>query len=447
MHKDFDVDEIPKNKGKKNPQDFDINIEELTKIEGHAALDIKVRSGEVKDVKLKIFENRRFFDLAMRGKNYAAIPQLASRICGTCSAAHLMCSIKCMESALGVVPSEQTKILRDLTMYGVNIRDHAMHLFLFVLPDLFGKDSVLEFEDKGEQHDLLHKAFAIKKTGNLLSTEVAGRTVHPPFPAVGQYLHVPSKDKAKSIISELKKIREPAIEFVHLFAEKDFKFDLPETDFLAISNKEYSYVQGGICTHSNGFCIPENGFERFFKERVVPYSQSTGFSFQGKPYMVGALARMNINCTALHPETRKSLTEDNFFPSFNIFHNNLAQAIEIVHCIDSSIELLERCEFRQENMKAIVPKEAEGVGVVEAPRGTLYYHAKTDKTGNVTYANLIIPTAQNQVLMEKAIGRLVEKCLSEGKKQKAITREIETLIRAFDPCMSCATHFLKVRWE
>jgi len=426
---------------------FDITIDELSKIEGHASLELKVQKGEVKDVKLRISENRRFFELGVRGKKYNAVPQLLSRICGTCSAAHLMCSIESIERALGIKPSEQTEILRDLTLNGVNIRDHAMHLFLFVLPDLFGKDSVLEFDDKGYEHELLQKALEIKRVGNLLSTEVAGRAVHPPFPTVGHFLHVPSKDKAKSIISELKKIRESAIEFVHIFYEKDFRFEMPDIDFMAISSKGYSYMGRGICTHSDGYCIPDNDYNRFFKERVVPYSQSTGFSFQGKPYMVGALARMNINGTNLHSETRKSMTEDNAFPSYNIYHNNLAQAIEIVHCIDSSIELLERCEFKQENLRKFEAKECEGVGAVEAPRGTLFHHVKIDKDEIVTYSNLVIPTAQNQVIIEKAIGKMVEQRISEDKGKKAIEKEIETLIRAFDPCMSCATHFLKVKWS
>ncbi len=428
-------------------EDFDINIEDMSKIEGHASLELKVRKGEVQDVKLKVFENRRFFEFAVRGKNYAAVPQLVSRICGTCSAAHLMCSIKCIEHAFGFQPTEQTKLLRDLTLYGVNIRDHAMHLFLFVLPDLFGKDSVLQFADSGLEHRLLHRALAIKQAGNTLSAEVAGRTVHPPFPAVGNFLHVPSKEKAKSLIVELKGVRESAIEFVHLFAEKDFVFEMPDIDFVANVNENYSYIGDGICTHSKGFCIPEHGFERFFKESVVPYSQASGFSFQGTPYMVGALARMNINCTSLNRRTREDLTEDNLFPSFNIYHNNLAQAIEIVHCIDSSIDLLENCDFRQEPILKVEPKESEGVGVMEAPRGTLYYHGKLDAKGNFTYANLVIPTAQNQVLMEKAVGRLVQQRVTEDKKPKQIQKEVETLIRAFDPCMSCATHFLKVKWK
>lgn len=426
-------------------KEFDINIENLSKIEGHAALDIKVRDGRAVEVKLRIFENRRFFEHAIAGKRYQAVPQLASRICGTCSAAHLMCSIACIENALGIEPSEQTKALRDLTLYGVNIRDHAMHLFLFVLPDLFGKDSVLEFPDSGEEHELLHKAFDIKTVGNALSTEVAGRTVHPPFPSVGAFMHVPTAEKCIELAASLKGIRESAISFVRLFWERDFEFEMPDMDFIASLNDRYSYLGGGIC-HSEGFCIPRVGFERFFKENVVPYSQACGFSFQGRPYMVGALARMNLNVGALHPKTRKDMKEDNVFPSSNIFHNNLAQAIEIVHCIDSSLDLLERWEFRQEAPVAPAKKGGEGVAVIEAPRGMLFYHMDIGADDTVRHANLVIPTAQNQIPMEKAIALQVDAMLADGKKKEEIRRRVESLIRAFDPCMSCATHFLKINW-
>ena len=155
-----------------------------------------------------------------------------------------------------------------------------MHLYLFVLPDLFGKDSVLDFEDSGYQHELLHKAFDIKKVGNMLSSEVAGRSIHPPFPSIGHFLHVPSLEKAKMLIKELKKIREPAIEFVHLFHEKDFTLEMPDIDFIAISNKDYSFLGHGICTHSDGYCIPEDGFERFFKERLFPIPRQRDLAFK-----------------------------------------------------------------------------------------------------------------------------------------------------------------------
>src|SRR3989338_6186124 len=168
--------------------ELDITLENISKTEGHADLDVKVVGGKVTDVKLKISENKRFFTQAIRDKPLIGLPQLVSRICGTCSIAHLTCCTEAAERALEIVPSDQTMLFRKLSMYGLMIRDHALHLYLFVMPDLFGKDSLLEFDETDkEQHELLHDAFDIKAAGNHLSQAVAGRSVHAPYPAIGGF--------------------------------------------------------------------------------------------------------------------------------------------------------------------------------------------------------------------------------------------------------------------
>jgi coenzyme F420-reducing hydrogenase alpha subunit len=199
---------------------------------------------------------------------------------------------------------------------------------------------------------------------------------------------------------------------------------------------------------SDGICIGKRNFRDHLQKFVVPYSQAPGFEFQGKPYVVGALARLNINRDTLHRNTRKDLARYlGAFPSDNIFHNNLAQAIEVVHCMDSAIELLETMEFKEEQKPAIKLKRSEGIGVLEAPRGTLYYHLHIDDAGGIEYADLVIPTSQNHIKMDKDIGMLVQQKLDAGAERKGISFEIEKLIRAYDPCMSCATHFLRVNWR
>jgi len=427
-------------------KNFDINIENLSKIEGHTNLDVAVRDGKVVSAKLQIDENKRFFTSAAIGKPAIAVNQLVSRICGTCSIAHLLCSIKCVENAFGVQPSEQTMKLRDLLYYGLQIRDHAMHLYLFCLPDLFGKDSVLEFEDDGYEHELIHKALDIKSAGNSLSVLVGGRAVHAPFPQVGGFMKIPKKGDAKGMADELRTVRAAAVEFVGVFQKKDARFDT-ETNYIALRNDRYGFLDGSLMT-ADGLCIGHNSFRDHLQKYVIPYSAATGFTFEGRTYVVGALARMNLNRDTLHRETRKDLGGPiGAFPSKNIFHNNLAQAIEIVHSIDSAIELLETIEFVDEPKAAVTPKKSEGVGVVEAPRGTLYHHLHIDEAGKVESADLVIPTAQNQIKMDKDIGALVQQRLDDGVGKKEIRLEVERLIRAYDPCMSCATHFLKIRWE
>jgi coenzyme F420-reducing hydrogenase alpha subunit len=199
---------------------------------------------------------------------------------------------------------------------------------------------------------------------------------------------------------------------------------------------------------SDGLCISKNYFRQHLQKAVIPYSQAPGFAYKGKAYIVGALARMNISKDTLHRQTRKDLAKHlKAFPSDNVFHNNLAQAIEIIHCIDSSIELLETMEFREEPKVVPKLKRAEGIGVLEAPRGTLYYNLRIDDSGKIEFADLVIPTSQNQIKMDIDIGALVQHKLDTGAEQEDIPLEIEKLIRAYDPCMSCATHFLKVNWK
>ena len=427
-------------------ESFDITIENLSKIEGHTNLDVAVRNGKVTNAQLQIDENKRFFTSAVIGKPALAVHQLVSRICGTCSIAHLLCSINCVENAFGVQPSEQTLKLRDLLLYGLQVRDHAMHLYLFCLPDLFGKDSVLEFSDDGYEHELIHKAFDIKSAGNDLSVLAGGRAVHAPFPQVGGFMRIPKGEDAKKVAANLRTMRDAAIEFIDLFHQKDARFE-NDTTYIALRNDKYSYLGGDLMT-SDGLCIGRGNFRDHVRKYVVPYSQAPGFTFEGKTYVVGALARMNINKDTLHRETKKDLGKYlSVFPSMNMFHNNLAQAIEIVHSMDSAIELLETMEFREEPKIPVKPVKSEGTGVLEAPRGTLYYNLRIDDAGKIEFADLVIPTSQNQIKMDKDIGALVQQRLDSGMEREKISFEIERLIRAYDPCMSCATHFLKIRWK
>jgi coenzyme F420-reducing hydrogenase alpha subunit len=420
---------------------IDIKIDNLSKIEGEASVDVKVRNDKVESVKLKIGQNKRFYTQAIRGKHFESVPQMVSRICGTCSIAHMTCCTEAVEKALSIMPSEQTVQLRKLMTYGMMIRDHAMHLYLFCLPDLFGKDSVLDLCD--EHHGLVHSAFQVKKVGNDLSKLVGGRAVHPPYSQVGRFSHIPDNDGAKSIVNELRSTRESIFELARIFHECDFEFS-KKSRFVALTTPDFSFLEGTIKS-SQGLTIPEANYWEHLHRVIIPYSQATGFQFEGEDFMVGAISRMNLNKAKLHRRTRKDMSKYlKAFPSDNIYHNNLAQAIEIMHCIDHSIDMLEGSEFKEERGPEVVMKAGDGVGVIEAPRGTLYYAVSLGNDGKINYGNLVIPTAQNQVKMENDIRELVSRNI--GSSKAFIYHEIEKLIRAYDPCMTCATHFLKVKW-
>ena len=419
----------------------DITIRNLTKIEGHCDLEVKIRNKTVKDVKFKITENKRFFTQAIRNKPIAGLPQHVSRICGTCSIAHLMCSIEAIERALKVKPTAQTMMLRRLAMYGLMIRDHALHLYIFVLPDELGKDSILELSES--HHDLIHDAFDVKAVGNHLSQLVAGRAVHAPYPVVGGFNHIPEEGKIDGMVQELKSIRPTILKLIKFFYDSKSTFTRT-TNFVSLAADDYGFLQGCIKS-TEGYCIEEKDYYRHLNKVIIPYSEAVGYEFHKKDFMVGALARINLNKELLHEHTKRDTTRYlKVFPSFNIFHNNLAQAIEILHCIDHSIELLENTSFKQEEPVKITYKDGTGVGIVEAPRGTLYYKLHVKKNGFVKDGAIVVPTQQNQVNMRDDLWKLVQENIN--KPRAWIVHECERLIRAYDPCMSCATHFLKVKW-
>ncbi len=424
---------------------FDLTLDRITKVEGSAALEVRVKEGQVEEVHFSVTDYKRFYTQAMQGKNVMSIPQLLARICGTCSNAHLLCSIEACERALGITPSPQTLLLRTLTMYGLMIRDHALHLYLFSMPDIFGKDAFLDFDENDPiQHQLLHDAFEIKAAGNFLSMLVAGRSVHAPYPVIGGFSHLPEEAGIKEAVAKLEAARPAVLRLIKVYEEAPFHLDR-QTNFMALIPERYGFLNGRICDNEGGL-IEEENFREHLEHVVLPYSQASAYKHKGKAYMVGALARMNLAKDKLHPKTKETLGRTlDLFPSTDIYRNSLAQAVEILHSLDDAVEILSTQEFSPEPVIKGTPREAVGIGVVEAPRGTLYHQVHLHPDGNVENGEIVVPTGQNQINIEEDIHRLVQNLLPNTPKEK-IAFEIEKLIRAYDPCMSCAAHFLKVNW-
>ena len=412
--------------------DFNLNLNRLSKVEGSASLDVSVKNNKVLSVKFKITEYKRFFTQAMKGKPILALPQLLARICGTCSNAHLLCSIEACENALNMPHSEQTGILRDLTMHGLIIRDHALHLYIFSMPDLYGKDAFMDSDENDpEEHQILHDAFEIK--------------VHAVHPTIGGFLHFPDEAGIEEAIKKLEATRPAVLRLIEIYKKAPFHFDR-KTNFMALVPEKYGYLHG-VIIDSKGNRIPEEKFREHLEKVVLPYSQASAYKHEGESYMVGSLARMNLAKDKLHPKTRETLGETlNIFPLTDIFKNNLAQAIEILHSVDDSIDILTNKKFEPEPVAKPLYKDSIGIGVIEAPRGTLYHKVHVGADGMVKEGEIIVPTGQNQINIEEDIYRLVEELVPNMEKEK-IVFEIEKLIRAYDPCMSCASHFLKINWK
>ena len=427
---------------------FDLSMEHLTKVEGSAALNLRVVNGQVKEVHFALTEYKRFFTEALKGKSVAAIPPHLARICGTCSNAHIIASIEAGEKALGIVSTPQTKLLRTLTMHGLMIRDHALHLYLFSLPDIFGKDAFLDLDENiPAEHQLLHDGFAVKSAGNFLATLIAGRSVHATYPVIGGFLKFPAPTGIAEAVEKLRAVRPAVLRLVELFKNAPFHFDRQTKYMALIPNNRFGYLEGRIMT-STGEVYDESEFRAHLEHVVLPYSQASAYTYKGEGYMVGALARLNLAKDKLHPKTKESLAEVlKLFPATDIFLNNVAQAVEILHSVDESVEILSNNTFRPEPVLRFEVKESVGVGVIEAPRGTLYHKLVIGADGKVIAGEVVVPTGQNQINIERDIARLVQELVDQNTAPEKIPPEIEKLIRAYDPCMSCGSHFLKVNWE
>ncbi|MCL4378706.1 MAG: nickel-dependent hydrogenase large subunit [Actinobacteria bacterium] len=424
----------------------EITIDSITKVEGSAGLKVTVSDGKVTDLKFMIQDYRRFYTTAVIGKPIIAVPSFLSRICGTCSVAHLFASLKAIEKSQGIEISEQTKLLRRLAYDALMIRDHALHLYFFTLPDVLGIDSILDIPDDSNNfgHTLLHDSFDIKKLGTDITNVIIGAAIHAPFPTVGGFLKTPDTTRFSELIDRLEKIRPQILRGIKTFYEWNAKL-VRKCDYLALRNdKTYDFLEG-VIVNSSGKKVQEAEFLNFLKKVVIPYSESEGYVFSenSEDYLVGSLARINYNSDVLNPRTKADLVLYlSAFPSNNIYHNNLAQAIEILQCVDDAIDILKTIKIQDEKPIRKTPQAGIGVGVVEAPRGILYHMA--NQSGMIEDYDVIVPTSQNQINIESYLKQYFNENLD--KDENTLHQDAEKIIRAYDPCMSCATNFLKVDW-
>jgi coenzyme F420-reducing hydrogenase alpha subunit len=425
-----------------------IAIDTITKIEGNAGLKVVIEDEAVKDLQFIIGDYRRFFATAVRGKRVVAVPSFLSRICGTCSVAHLFASLMAIESAQGIAVTEQTRALRRLAYDGLMIRDHALHLYFFVLPDILGVDSILDIpDDPGDPgHTLLHDSFDIKRLGTDITNTVIGAAIHAPWPTVGGSLRNPDHTKFPELIGRLEGIRPQVMRGIETFFEWDASL-VRNTDYLALRNDtRFDFLEGDV-VNSGGRRIARSEFKNYLQYVQIPHSHAEGYRFSDteEDYLVGALARMNLNRELLHPRTKDDTASSlSAFPSNNVYHNNLAQAIEVLHCVDDAIDILRSIELMDEKPIRAPARAGTGVGLIEAPRGLLYHMAKVGEEGVIKDYDVVVPTAQNQINIENDLRDYFTENLDEDEETLRVNAE--SIVRAYDPCMSCATNFLKIDW-
>ncbi|MFH1722944.1 MAG: Ni/Fe hydrogenase subunit alpha [Candidatus Altiarchaeota archaeon] len=421
-----------------------IELDHITKVEGHAKLKVKVDGGVVTKCQLEVFEGARYFEGILQGRRYDEAPHLTSRICGVCSQAHLITALQAIENALGVDVSPQTRLLRELLLLGQMIQSHALHLYLLVLPDYMGFESAIAMAAKYPKH--IQRALNIKKLGNDICTLIGAREVHSITAVPGGFSKIPSQKELDSLLERIKKQKGDIVKAAELFAEFKYPDYQRPTEYVALQKEDEYALMDGTINSTEGLCISKERYLDYFQENIQEYSTAKFVVSEGKGYMVGSLARINLNQRMLSSDARKLIDKSKFdFPNYNPFLNNFAQAVEMVHFTDRAIDILENIRIRKEDPVDFKLRAGRGVAATEVPRGTLYHDYELDDKGDVVHANIITPTTQNLKNCEDDIKGFLPTILK--KSQKQVVSNIEMLIRAYDPCISCSTHFLDVEWE
>ena len=423
-----------------------IEVHHVTRVEGHGNIVVNAKNGVLEECRLEIVEAPRFFEAMLRGRPYTESSHITSRICGICAVGHATASLRATENALGTEPSEQTVLLRKLNFYGEILDSHVLHVYMLVAPDMFGVGSVIPLVEIAPEAVL--RALRIKKLAGDLCAAIAGRHTHPIAMAVGGFTHHPTAADLLALRARLVEARADMDATVALAKTLPWPDFSRETEYVALrKDDEYAFIDGTITT-TDGGSYALSDYRKLTNEHLVQHSTAKHAQHRRESYMVGALARFNLNCDQLHPRAKEAAEALGMKPiCTNSFLNTAAQVVEMVHAVEDAIQLIDRLVARGITPEPLPPfpgRGGEGVGSCEVPRGTLFHSYRIDDDGRVIGANCIIPTGQNLANIEADMRALVPQILDQP--QEKIRLMMEMLVRAYDPCISCSTHFLDVRF-
>lgn len=422
-----------------------IKVDYLARVEGEGALYIKVSKNKVIEARLNIFEPPRFFEAFLRGRKYSEAPDITARICGICPVAYQMSATHAMEQALGVSVDGQLRALRRLLYCGEWIESHTLHVYMLHAPDFLGYPDIMHMAQ--DFPDIVRRGLQIKKAGNAIMAFLGGREIHPVNVRVGGFYSVPPKRAFASLQEQLKWGREAALETVRWVAQFSFPDFTQDYEFIALRHPQEYPINEGRLVSNKGLDIPVRAYEEHFLEEQVPYSNALHSRLKERgAYFVGPLARYNLNFEQLSPLAQEAAREAGLGPTCrNPFQGIIVRSVEILYAFDEALRLIDAYEPPERPFVEMHPVEATGCACTEAPRGILYHRYHLDDQGLIREAKIIPPTSQNQKTIENDLRHYVEQHIDLPEEQ--LTWQCEQAIRNYDPCISCATHFLKFHME
>jgi sulfhydrogenase subunit alpha len=414
----------------------------LARVEGEGAMHVRIRGDAVERIELRIFEPPRFFEALLRGRRHSEPPDITARICGICPVAYQMSACAAIEAACGVVVDERVRLLRRLIYCGEWIESHTLHVFLLHAPDFLGYESAVSLA--ADHRGLVEQGLAIKKAGNELIRAIGGREVHPINVRVGGFWRAPARKELRRLVDRLERARELALATVRWAGTLDFPELEEDYEFVALSDQDRYPLEGGRLVSNRGLDIAPAEFEEHFVEEQVPHSTALHSRLRERgSYLVGPMARWALNAERLSPLAREAASEAGLEPACrNPFRSILVRSVEILYALDEALRLIEGYEAPDPPAAAVPARAGTGHGWTEAPRGLLWHRYTLDEQGTILDARIVPPTSQNQTRIEEDLHEVVRRNLDLA--DEPLRLRCEQTIRNYDPCISCATHFLNL---
>ena len=417
-----------------------IVVDALARVEGEGGLTVQLKGGRVADVKLRIYEPPRFFEAFLRGRAFTEVPDITARICGICPVAYQMSSVHALEAACGLTVGGPLRALRRLLYCGEWIESHALHVYMLHAPDFLGYESAVHMAK--DHADAVKKALELKKTGNDLVALVGGREIHPINVRVGGFYRAPSRADLRPIEERLKRALDLSLETVSFAASLEFPDFEQDYEFVSLRHPDEYPLNEGHVVSSRGLDVPVAEYEDHFIEEHVPHANALHSIHKGHgAYHVGPLARYSLNFDRLPAVARDAARRAGLDPVCrNPFRSIVVRAVELVFACHEALAIIGAYEPPERPFVEVPPRDGTGHGASEAPRGLLYHRYSIGADGLVKAAKIVPPTAQNQKTIEKDLWNFVPTVLDLPKDE--LTLRCEQAIRNYDPCISCATHFL-----
>ncbi len=422
-----------------------INVSNLARVEGEGALHIRLRGGEISELKLEIFEPPRFFEAFLRGRDSREAPDLNARICGICPVAYQMSTVHAFERLYGITIDPAVRALRRLYYCGEWIESHALHIHMLSAPDFMGCDSVITLAEKDRA--AVERGLRIKQLGNAIVAKLGGRSVHPVGACIGGFTRVPRREELAELREALMRERDDALECVRWVA----RFDLPaverDIEFVSLRHPDEYPMNEGRIVSSRGIDAAQDEFDAWFEESQVPYSNALHSKIKARgAYFVGPLARINLNFDRLGTEVQSAARQTQIaWPSSNPYTSIVARALEVLYAIEEALRIIDTYEPPSAPAAKFELRAGTGCAITEAPRGALYHAYETDERGVIRSARIVPPTSQNQARIEADLRELIPQLIERSHVEA--TRACEMAIRNYDPCISCSTHFLRLEIE